>query len=182
MQSLQPGSWQMRASARQPRLWLRTLSQVSTCTGCLHSPAWLDYSGCNPCSAPGSTSLWLINLIGWAQVFLVTMQLPQRWRCPITARPTSVVSGCAQTHLIATVAEGFNEQTLKPAAHEVATRVEPLAEELNREHLQPLAAETAQAFEEQAKALAEAVGQLAEGLPKAIRRAVKINKVGWNEK
>lgn len=55
--------------------------------------------------------------------------------------------------------------------------MEPLAEELNREHLQPLAAETAQAFEEQAKALAEAVGQLAEGLPKAIRRAVKINKV-----
>ena len=95
------------------------------------------------------------------------------------ARPTSVVSGCTQTRLIAAVAEGFNEQTLKPAAHELATRVEPLAEELNREHLQPLAAETAQAFEEQAKALAEAVGQLAEGLPKAIRRAVKINKVGW---
>ncbi len=62
---------------------------------------------------------------------------------------------------------------------QVATEAEPMAERLVEEKLKPAAEELADQFEAQAVRLAEAVGPVAEGLPRAIRRAVHNNKVSW---
>lgn len=53
----------------------------------------------------------------------------------------------------------------------------PRAQEFNQEQLQPAAEYIAKNFEKEAKRLADEVGPLAEGLPKAMRRAVELNKV-----
>ena len=60
---------------------------------------------------------------------------------------------------------------------QVADNAEPLAKEFNEEQLQPAAEYIAKNFEKEARRLAKEVGPLAEGLPKAMRRAVELNKV-----
>ena len=59
----------------------------------------------------------------------------------------------------------------------MADNAEPLAKEFNEEQLQPAAEYIAKNFEKEARRLAKEVGPLAEGLPKAMRRAVELNKV-----
>lgn len=60
---------------------------------------------------------------------------------------------------------------------QVADNAEPAAREFNEQQLQPAAEYIAKNFEKEARRLAKEVGPLAEGLPKAIRRAVQLNKV-----
>ena len=60
---------------------------------------------------------------------------------------------------------------------QVADEAVPKAQEFNQEQLQPAAEYIAKNFEKEAKRLADEVGPLAEGLPKAMRRAVQLNKV-----
>ena len=60
---------------------------------------------------------------------------------------------------------------------QVADNAEPMAKQFNEEQLQPAAEYIAKNFEREAKRLAQEVGPLAEGLPKAMRRAVELNKV-----
>ena len=62
---------------------------------------------------------------------------------------------------------------------QVADNAEPLAKEFNEEQLQPAAEYIAKNFEKEARRLAKEVGPLAEGLPKAMRRAVELNKVHY---
>ena len=60
---------------------------------------------------------------------------------------------------------------------QVADEAVPQAQKFNEEQLQPAAEYIAKNFEKEAKRLADEVGPLAEGLPKAMRRAVELNKV-----
>ncbi len=60
---------------------------------------------------------------------------------------------------------------------QVADNAEPMAKEFNEQQLQPAAEYIAKNFEKEARRLAKEVGPLAEGLPRAIRRAVELNKV-----
>jgi len=60
---------------------------------------------------------------------------------------------------------------------QVADNAEPMAKEFNEQQLQPAAEYIAKNFEKEARRLAKEVGPLAEGLPKAMRRAVELNKV-----
>lgn len=60
---------------------------------------------------------------------------------------------------------------------QVADNAEPMAQEFNEQQLQPAAEYIAKNFEKEARRLAKEVGPLAVGLPKAIRRAVHLNKV-----
>ncbi len=59
----------------------------------------------------------------------------------------------------------------------MADNAEPMAKEFNEQQLQPAAEYIAKNFEKEARRLAKEVGPLAEGLPRAIRRAVELNKV-----
>ena len=52
-----------------------------------------------------------------------------------------------------------------------------MAKEFNEQQLQPAAEYIAKNFEREARRLAKEVGPLAVGLPKAMRRAVQLNKV-----
>lgn len=61
---------------------------------------------------------------------------------------------------------------------QVADNAEPTAKEFNEQQLQPAAEYIAKNFEREARRLAQEVGPLAVGLPKAMRRAVELNKVG----
>jgi len=61
-------------------------------------------------------------------------------------------------------------------ALQVADNAEPMAKEFNEQQLQPAAEYIAKNFEREARRLAKEVGPLAEGLPKAMRRAVELNK------
>ena len=60
---------------------------------------------------------------------------------------------------------------------QIEDNAEPLAKEFSEEQLQPAAEYIAKNFEREARRLAKEVGPLAVGLPKAIRRAVQLNKV-----
>lgn len=60
---------------------------------------------------------------------------------------------------------------------QVADNAEPMAKEFNEQQLQPAAEYIAKNFEKEARRLAKEVGPLAEGLPRAMRRAVELNKV-----
>ena len=60
---------------------------------------------------------------------------------------------------------------------QIADEAVPQAQKFNEEQLQPAAEYIAKNFEKEAKRLADEVGPLAEGLPKAMRRAVELNKV-----
>ena len=60
---------------------------------------------------------------------------------------------------------------------QVADNAEPMAKEFNEQQLQPAAEYIAKNFEREARRLAKEVGPLAVGLPKAMRRAVQLNKV-----
>lgn len=64
-----------------------------------------------------------------------------------------------------------------PSNLQVADNAEPMAKEFNEQQLQPAAEYIAKNFEKEARRLAQEVGPLAEGLPRAIRRAVELNKV-----
>ena len=63
------------------------------------------------------------------------------------------------------------------ACPQVADNAEPMAKEFNEQQLQPAAEYIAKNFEREARRLAKEVGPLAVGLPKAMRRAVQLNKV-----
>ena len=60
---------------------------------------------------------------------------------------------------------------------QIQDNAEPLAKEFNEQQLQPAAEYIAKNFEREARRLAKEVGPLAVGLPKAMRRAVQLNKV-----
>lgn len=60
---------------------------------------------------------------------------------------------------------------------QIEDNAEPMAKEFNEQQLQPAAEYIAKNFEREARRLAKEVGPLAVGLPKAIRRAVQLNKV-----
>ena len=60
---------------------------------------------------------------------------------------------------------------------QIQDNAEPMAKEFNEQQLQPAAEYIAKNFEREARRLAKEVGPLAVGLPKAMRRAVQLNKV-----
>ena len=60
---------------------------------------------------------------------------------------------------------------------QIEDNAEPMAKEFNEQQLQPAAEYIAKNFEREARRLAREVGPLAVGLPKAMRRAVQLNKV-----
>lgn len=60
---------------------------------------------------------------------------------------------------------------------QIEDNAEPMAKEFNEQQLQPAAEYIAKNFEREARRLAKEVGPLAVGLPKAMRRAVQLNKV-----
>ena len=60
---------------------------------------------------------------------------------------------------------------------QIQDNAEPMAKEFHEQQLQPAAEYIAKNFEREARRLAKEVGPLAVGLPKAMRRAVQLNKV-----